>query len=197
MKKLILLLSCLQLFVMAFAQSVNEYISNGNEYYQLGQYEMAEAQYRQALKKDPSNVVAQQNLANTLYRQKKAKEAIEGFSQVSKQTQNEKLRAPAYYNAGVVYSSQKDLESSIEAYKSALRLKPDDKEARENLQKALLELKQKQQQQQKEQPQKKPQSSSLSQKEAEKKLDQLEEKEKKIGERIQNQKGGTPQPNDW
>ena len=196
MKRLILVLTFLQLCFMSFAQSVNEHISNGNGYYRQGQFEMAEEQYRKALKKDPSNVIAQQNLANTLYRQKKAKEALEGFSAVSAQVQNEKMREPAFYNAGVVYSSQKDLEGSIEAYKNALRLKPDDKEARENLQKALLELKQKQQQQQKEQ-QKKPQSSSLSQKEAESKLDQLQEKEKKIQERIQNQKGGTPQPNDW
>jgi Ca-activated chloride channel family protein len=196
MKNLILLFSYLLLSAVSFSQSVNEFVSNGNKYYRQGQFEMAEDQYRQALKKDPAHVIAQQNLANTLYRQKKAKEAIEGFSAVSSQAADEKLRSPAFYNAGVVYSSQKDLESSIEAYKNALRLKPDDQQARENLQKALLELKQKQQQQQKEQ-QKQPQSSSLSQKEAEKKLDQLEEKEKKIQERIQNQKGGTPQPNDW
>ena len=40
-------------------------------------------------------------------------------------------------------TSQKKLEESIEAYKNALRYNPDDKEARENLQKALLELKKK------------------------------------------------------
>ena len=40
-------------------------------------------------------------------------------------------------------SQQKKLEESIDAYKNALRQNPNDKEARENLQKALLELKKK------------------------------------------------------
>ena len=53
------------------------------------------------------------------------------------------LKGKAYYNKGVVLSRSKKLEESIEAYKNALRQNPDDKEARENLQKALLELKKK------------------------------------------------------
>ena len=43
----------------------------------------------------------------------------------------------------MILSQQKNLEESIEAYKNALRNNPDDKEARENLQKALLELRKK------------------------------------------------------
>ena len=53
------------------------------------------------------------------------------------------IKAKSYYNKGAILSSQKKLEESIEAYKNAFRQNPDDKEARENLQKALLELKKK------------------------------------------------------
>ena len=51
-------------------------------------------------------------------------------------------------------SHQKKIKESIEAYKQTLRLAPEDTEARENLQKALNELKQQQQQQQKPEPKK-------------------------------------------
>jgi Ca-activated chloride channel family protein len=101
-------------------------------------------------------------------------------------------------------SGQKKLEESIEAYKNALRRNPDDKEARENLQKALLELKKKtpppppppkkenkkNQQKQKEQPQ-------MNQKEAEQRLKLLDEKEKEIQQRMQNAKSGAAQQKDW
>lgn len=196
MKSLILAFITMLFYIAGYTQSVEANILSGNNYYRQGQYEMAEKEYREALKGDPSNVIAQQNLGNALHRQKKSKEAIETYNNVSANAENKNVRSVAFYNSGAVYSRQKDLEGSIEAYKNSLRLNPDDKETRENLQKALLELNQKQHQQNPDQQQK-PQSSSMSQKEAEKKLDQLEEKEKKIQQRIQNQKGGTPQPNDW
>ena len=107
------------------------------------------------------------------------------------------VKSAAHYNNGVIKTRQKDLEGSIEDYKNALRLNPDDQQARENLQKALLELKQKQQQQQQDQKQNKSPQSNINQKQAEQKLKDLEEKEKKIQQRMQNQKGGTPQPQDW
>ena len=94
-------------------------------------------------------------------------------------------------------TKQKDLEGSIEDYKNALRLNADDMQARENLQKALLELKQKQQQQQQDQRQNQNPQSNINQKQAQQKLDELEEKEKKIQQRMQDQKGGAPQPEDW
>ncbi len=196
MKSLALLSTFILIVLVSYGQSVEEKILAGNNYYRQGQFEMAEKEYREALKVDPSNTTAQQNLGNAVHRQKKSKEAIDTYNGVSANAQNKNIKAAAFYNSGAVYSRQKDLESSIDAYKDALRLNPDDKESRENLQKALMELKQKQQQQNQEQ-QNKPQSSSMSQKEAEKKLDQLQEKEKKIQQRIQDQKGGTPQPNDW
>jgi tetratricopeptide (TPR) repeat protein len=103
------------------------------------------------------------------------------------------VKATSYYNQGVIYSKLKDLDNSIEAYKSALRNDPNDKDARENLQKALLEKKKQQQDQQNQQKQK----SSMNQSQAEKKLQQLQEKEKNIRERMQQGQNGSPMPKDW
>ena len=180
----------------AFSQKAEDAINKGNEYYRQSQFDLAERQYRLALKTDPNNQVAQHNLAIALYRQKKNDEAKDVLKDISTNGKGKYVRSSAYYNAGVIATKEKDLEGSIEAYKNALRLTPDDKEARDNLQKALLELKQRQQQRQKEQQQNQSQS-NMSQKEAERKLNDLQEKEKKIQERMQNQQGGTPQPKDW
>ena len=103
------------------------------------------------------------------------------------------------------YMKQKKLEESIEAYKNALRLNPDDKEARENLQKALLELKKKnppkkeEKKDPKKQQQKKQQQPKMSPKEAEQRLKLLEQKEKELNQRMQKEKSksGGNQAKDW
>ena len=196
MKK-IFILTGIFFFMQALAQSIEEEISKGNNYYSIGQYDLAEKFYKDALNKDPENKIAQHNLANALYRQKKYKEAAEVLDGIVKSSKENIVKSAAHYNNGVMKTKQKDLEGSIEDYKNALRLNADDMQARENLQKALLELKQKQQQQQQDQRQNQNPQSNINQKQAQQKLDELEEKEKKIQQRMQDQKGGAPQPEDW
>ena len=115
------------------------------------------------------------------------------------------FKAKAWYNKGAVLSRQKKLEESIEAYKNTLRLDPNDKEARENLQKALLELKKKnppkkkeEDKKKKQQQQKQPQS-KMSPKEAQQRLQLLAQKEKEVQQRIQKEKSrsGGNQTKDW
>jgi Ca-activated chloride channel family protein len=193
-KALFLQILFFSLFVQA--QDVNGYISKGNQYYKQTQFDLAEAEYRRALQTDPANATAQYNLANALQKQKKYDEAVQVLEKLYSSGANNNLRSAAAYNQGVAHTKQKALEASIESYKKALRLNPDDKEARENLQKALSELKKKQDEEQKQQ---KKSQSNMSQKEAEQKLNLLQQKEKQLQERLQNQnkqKGGK-QAKDW
>lgn len=161
--------------------------------YRQSHYELAEEGYKAALQKDAANSDAAFNLGNALYRQKKYKESLTYF-EVAAKSGTAQQKARAHYNAGVVYSRQKDLEKSIEAYKTALRLTPGDTQARENLQKALRELKQ-QQQQQRSQP--KPQPARYSQQEAEQRLKQLQEKEKQLQQKLKKQEKGGSMERDW
>lgn len=184
----------LLLSTTAIAQTTRGYISKGNEYYLALQFDLAESQFRKALDREPANAEARYNLANALMQQKKYKAAIEMYEGVTA-SDNPSLKAAAYYNAGVSYSKQKDLPASIEAYKSALRINPADKEARENLQKALQELKQQQQQQQQDQKKK---GGGMDQKEADKKLKELQEKEKELQKKMQQGQGkGQGGGKDW
>ena len=180
----------------AAAQNAETHISKGNQYYKQTQFDLAEAEYRKALEAHPENAIAQYNLANALQKQKKYDQALPLLEKLYGTATDAKFKSAVAYNQGVAHTKQKALEASIESYKKALRLHPDDQEARENLQKALSELKKQQEDQQKQQQKS---SSSMSQKEAEQKLKLLQEKEKELQQRLQNQnqqKGGG-QSKDW
>lgn len=187
----------------AGAQEIPVLIQEGNGLYRQGQYDKAERKYMEALKREPGNAAARFNLAATRYRLGKQEESIRTYDEMAMKTEDAQLRSRLSYNKGAILSRQKKLEESIEAYKQALRLDPADKEARENLQKALLELKKKQpppkkDQDKKPQKQKQKQQPKMNKKEAEQRLKLLEQKEKEVQERLQKSKNGTgSQTKDW
>jgi tetratricopeptide (TPR) repeat protein len=187
----------LSLFVPAAvnAQDADKIVQKGNDLYKQQQYDKAAAAYDEALAIDTANNIARFNRANTAYRQAKPDDAIRAFDDLAFKSKEAADKARSFYNKGVVLSNQKKLEESVEAYKDALRYDPNDTDARENLQKALLELKKKtppppkkedkkKQQQNKKQQQQK----QMNQKEAEQNLRLLEQKEKELQERMQKQK---------
>jgi Ca-activated chloride channel family protein len=186
-----------------FAQQENKSIESGNNYYRQQQYDKAEAEYRKALQSAPDKRIVKFNLANTLIRQNKTDDANKLLNELNVKENNADLRSKATYNQGVMLTQQKKLEESIESYKETLRLNPNDKEARENLQKALLELKKKNPKKQdekkkKEQQQKQQPKPKISPREAQQQLKLLEQKEKEVQQRLQkNTKTGSSQPKDW
>ncbi|RYF84468.1 MAG: tetratricopeptide repeat protein [Chitinophagaceae bacterium] len=191
MKRILILFLLISL--QALAQRANTYVSKGNEYYLRLEFDLAEDQYRKALEVDPRNAEARYNLANALMQQKKYKAAIEEYDAIT--TENKNLQAAAHYNTGVSYSKQKDLEASIEAYKAALRLNSHDNEARENLQKALSELKKQQNQQNNKNNSG---GGGMSDSQADKKLRDLQDKEKQLQQKMQQgQNKGQGGGKDW
>jgi Ca-activated chloride channel homolog len=187
------------------AQDTDRLIQKGNDLYKQQKYREAELVYDEVLTQDPSNNTAKYNKAITIHKQAKPDESIKAFEDLAFKTENAEIKEKSYYNKGAILSGQKKLEESIEAYKNALRQDPNDKEARENLQKALLELKKKtppkkddKKKQQQQKQQQKPQP-KMNQKEAEQRLKLLEQKEREVQERLQKEKSktGGGQPKDW
>jgi Ca-activated chloride channel homolog len=175
----------------AFGQNATESILKGNKLYQQSQFDLAEAQYRKALEYEPENEKARYNLANALQRQNKYDEATKLLEGLGENSKDNSTKSASYYNQGVAYTKMKNLDSSIESYKKALRLNPNDKEARENLEKALLQKKNQSSSQQKKS------QSNMSQKEAQQKLDMLNQKEKQLHQRKDKQQQGSGQAQDW
>jgi Ca-activated chloride channel homolog len=186
------------------AQEENKILETGNNFYRQQQYDKAESEYRKVLESSPGNKTAKFNLANSLIRQNKTDEAQKILAELKGFENEQDLRSKSNYNEGVVFTHQKKLEQSIESYKQTLRLNPTDQQARENLQKALLELKknqpQKKDEKKKEQPKPKQQPKpKISPRDADNQLKSLEQKEKQVQERLQknSSKNGTSQPKDW
>lgn len=181
-------LACLMLFsTITFAQTDKELVKEGNEHYKKRDYQSAIVSYRKAAEMNPENQAAIYNLGSALYKNGDSSKAITAYEMGIKSAKVAVDKSNAYYNKGVVLHNSKKLPECIEAYKSALRINPNDEDARQNLQKALQEQKQKSSsssQDQKKNQSPKPQPSKLSQQDAENKLNALEQQEKNIHDKL-------------
>ena len=198
----------------AAAQKADAAIHKGNELYKQKNYEGSQQEYNKALTTDPKNATANYNSGNAQFRNSKPEEAIQSYDNTIETAKDKSIRQKAFYNKGVVLSKQQKLQESIDAWKESLKLDPDDTQSRENLQKALMELKKQQEQkkdekkdekdkkqdQQKKQQEQKPQQqqSKLSKQQVEQLLKALQQKEKEVQQKLQK---GNPQTNkpekDW
>jgi Ca-activated chloride channel family protein len=181
------------------AQQSNEDISKGNEAYRKQEYSKAGSFYQRALQKTPGNPVAAFNYGNTLLKENKQEDAIEQFEASANSGNSKPAKADALYNKGVVYTRQKKLDESIDAYKSALRLNPADTIARQNLQRALNEKQKKQEQQKQDNSQQPKKQPKMNKQQVQQMLNALQEQEKQLQQRMQKSKVPAPgQPEkDW
>ena len=145
MKKILFILSFLMSF-NSFAQNKKSLLRDGNELYTDRSYNEAEMQYRKSLEKDQDYFNASFNLADAVYKQERYEESSALFDALKDNTPTETDLAKVYYNLGNSLVKEKKLEEAIEAYKSALRINPKDKDTRHNL---AITHKQKQQQENK------------------------------------------------
>jgi tetratricopeptide (TPR) repeat protein len=199
------------------AQQANSLIRKGNEAYKQQQFDKAADAYKGALDKQPASEIGQYNLGNALYKGKKLDDAATAYDKVAKSAKDREFQQKAYYNEGVTLQQQQKLPACIDAYKNALKINPEDQDARFNLQKALQQQKQQQQQQQKQQQnqpkqkqqqqkqqqqqqqqQPQQQQSKLTKQQAEQLLKAMEQKEKDLQEKMEKAHGTPQQPEkDW
>jgi Ca-activated chloride channel family protein len=133
----------------------------GEKAYKKGDYALATKEYRAAADKSPEDRQLQFNLGAASYKNKDFKEASSAFKKVL-ETSDLSLQNLAYYNLGNTLYRQgqgtektdpnttiRQWEGAIEAYGGALKLSPEDEDARFNqefVKKKLEEIKKKQEQ---------------------------------------------------
>lgn len=117
----------------ARAQQERADIRAGNRAYYEGKYPEAEVGYKRAIGKNINSYEANFNLAGTLYKQGRYDDATATYGKLSQDGTDPTRQASTYYNIGNTYVKQRKLDEAIDAYKNALRLIPDDKEAKFNL----------------------------------------------------------------
>ena len=123
-------------------------IKSGNKLYNENKFAEAEVEYKKALTANANSYMSNYNLAISLIKQSGGvnsesesnplDDATELLNVVAQNSKDKSLRSKSYYNLGNLAYNQQDYEKSIEMYKNALRLTPNDDKARENLRLAQL-----------------------------------------------------------
>lgn len=124
----------------------------GNSYFKKEEYQKAEIEYRKALEISPTDLVANYNLSNTLYKTNRREEAKNNYmSLMENATLSPDQLADVAHNLGNIYMSEKNYAEAIKAYVKSLWERPTDNQTRYNLALAQKLLQQQQQQQQQQQ----------------------------------------------
>ncbi|MCX6238911.1 MAG: tetratricopeptide repeat protein [Bacteroidia bacterium] len=158
MKKLLLILLAFIIAPTAFAQKERKFVREGNGYYSDGlkdttkldtiSFGKAEVAYRRALQIKPDDFHWQVNLADAIYKQNKPDQAASEFEKLIDKATGPTEKSMVYHNLGNSLLAQKKFDPSIDAYKKALRITPNDPATKYNLAYAM-KMKKKDQEQKK------------------------------------------------
>ncbi len=185
-RELIFFVLFLLLPVIVFSQSTRKKVNEGNQLFEEEKYDEANNKYQDALLDNPASTEIQFNVGDVNYKKKKFEDALEAFYKSLDSKQIE-LQAKAYYNIGNTFYKSGKLAESIQAYKQALKLNPQDEDAKYNLEFVRNKLKQNasnqnqqnNQQQEQKQQQQKDQNNKDKEKEQQQKKDERQQQEQK------------------
>ncbi|MBF0362231.1 MAG: VWA domain-containing protein [Oligoflexia bacterium] len=172
----------------------------GESYYKDKKYDLALKNYLDAQIEDPKNEQLKYNMANSYYKMGQFEEADKLFQSLT-QSNDPKISFKALYNLGNTSYRQGKLYEAVEFYKQALKINPNDEDAKFNLEfvqkeiKRRIEEQKKQQQQQQQQnkqnnsscPNKQPGGQGQDQKQQQQKDQQQKEEQQKKEQQQQEQ----------
>ena len=172
-------------FGSLFAQSERKRVAQGNQLYTEEKYDEANNKYQDALLENPNSTAIQFNVGDVLYKKKDYEKSIESYYKAL-DSDDPLFQAQAYYNIGNSLYKHGKLPDSIIAYEQALKLNPDDQDAKFNLEFVRNQLKENaDKNQQEQQQQQQPQNDEDQNKE--KKDEQQEQEEKQEQKNQQNE----------
>ncbi len=187
-----------------FAQHAGNDIAKGNEAYRKGNYSSAIESYKNALRQEPENNTARFNLANALQKKNETEQSEKDYDEIIKSADVNSLKSESNYNKALAFVKEKNLKNAVDAFRESLKQNPSDDDTRENLQKAINELKQQQQQNQ---PQPKNQPKQQNQKQQkqpppnkqmmQQKFNELRNQEKQLQKKLQSKNSNGDQTEDW
>ena len=137
---------------VASAQKMPErhLVRKGNRQYERGEIEKSIENYNRALAIDPTSFEAAYDLGSALFRAERYDKAEQTLTKVAADSLRTNTdRADAAFNLGNNYFAQKKYQEALDCYRKAMRLNPDDKDAKYNYAytKLLMQAQQNQQNQ--------------------------------------------------
>lgn len=175
--KLLAFIMTLVPFVNISAQKEARNVKEGNKQYVAQKFTEAQKFYEQGIADNSDSYSANFNLGNSLFRQKKYKEALEQYQKAATLTKEKKEIASAFHNVGNALMEEKNYEKSVEAYKNSLKANPKDDDTRYNLAVAQYLMKKQQEQQKQQQQQQKQKQQQQQQKQEQQQQQKQEQKQ--------------------
>ncbi len=184
------------------AQIGRRKIVEGNTLFEQERYDEAMNKYRDAQVHDPESPIIQFNMGAANYKKNKYDEALKELES-SLTTDDALAQSQAYYNMGNSLYRLGKLPESIMAYQQALKLNPDDEDAKYNIEFVRRQLKdqsekqqQDQQQQQQQQQQNQDQQEQQDEQQQEQQQEEEENSEQEQEEQQQQQQQQEMQPSE-
>ena len=143
----VLLLAGLAMAAPAAADPTARNNNEGNRLYEEKKYDEALKKYIDAQASRPGAPELHYNIGNVLFRKKEYDKAVEEYLR-AQSAADPVLSEAALFNRGNALAMQGRLEDAIQAYVQALRARPDDTDAKRNLELALRLLEQQKKKQQ-------------------------------------------------
>ena len=178
--KLLAFIMTLVPFVNISAQKEARNVKEGNKQYVAQKFTEAQKFYEQGIADNSDSYSANFNLGNSLFRQKKYKEALEQYQKAATLTKEKKEIASAFHNGGNALMEEKNYEKSVEAYKNSLKANPKDDDTRYNLAVAQYLMKKQQEQQKQQQQQQKQEQQKQEQQQEQQKQEQKQQQQPKM-----------------
>ena len=193
---------------VVYAQDYRSNTRKGNKAYNDTKYADAEILYRKALVSDSTFYKAQYNMGDALYKQKQYDGAIKYYNKaIENPATDSQTKSNAHYNVGNSYlqsgledrnnpQSMEKFKNAISSYSEALKINPNNEDAKYNLSYARKMLKQMQQQQQQQNQQQQQQNQDQQQQQNQDNKNQDKDKQNKEQENQQQQQQQNEQNND-
>ena len=176
------------------AQTDKKFIRKGNREYEKDKFSESEISYRKAIDNNKQSPDAVFNVGDALYKQNKFEEAGKQFIENTNQSDDKVKKSAGLYNLGNSLLKANKLEESINAYKSSLKMRPDNKEAKYNLSYAQDLLKLQQEKQKQQQQSKDKQDQNKDKKKDDQKKDQQDKNKDQQNSKDNNQDQKQQQP---
>jgi len=163
-----------------FAQGAGRrQVAEGNKFYAEDKFDEANNRYRDAEVSNPESPIVHFNIGDALYKKRKYEEALQAYQKALQKSEDVQLQAQSYYNLGNTLFRLNKWPESLLAYQQTLKLNPNDKDAKYNLEYVRAKIK--------ENAQKQPQDQQQQQQEQQSNPDQQNEQDQQKQDQQQNE----------
>ena len=170
-----------------FGQSTRELVNSGVDLYNEQKFADAEVNFKKGVEESPESFEAKFNLGDAYYKQQRYDEAMKSYQSAFVDAKSDLDKSKIYYNVGNSLLKSQKLKESIGAYKEALKLNPNDEQAKYNLSYALNQMKNPNQDQQQNQDQNKDNKDQDKQNQDQQNKDQQNQDQQKQDQQKQDQ----------